>query len=256
MSMKLEICCGDLASVLAAKKGGAERIELCSGLSEGGLTPSIGLVKAAVDAGFSQINVLVRPRPGDFLYTDEELDMMEEDIRMAIDAGATGVVLGVLTADGELDIEANRRLVKTAREAGQKKGLDHIKITFHRAFDVTENVDKALEAVIELGFDCLLTSGQAPSASTGLPMLRHIVQKAAGRITVMAGAGVNPANAREIQEATGVDMLHSTARKPIASRMRFRRPRVSMGAPGTDEYAPLSTAPDVVAHLISKLNDN
>lgn len=252
--MILEICCGDLASVLAAKAGGAQRIELCSGLSEGGLTPSIGLILAAVATGIPEINVLIRPRPGDFLYTEEELLLMEDDIRHAIYAGATGVVIGVLTADGHVDSEATARLVAAARDAAVKKGLPNLNITFHRAFDVTENVDKALEAVIALGCDCLLTSGQAPSATMGLPMLRHIVQKAAGRITVMAGAGVNPANAKEIVEATGVEVIHSTARKPIASRMRFRRPRVAMGAPGSDEYAPLSTAPDVVANLLSKFS--
>lgn len=248
----LEICCGDLASVLAAKAGGARRIELCCGLLDGGLTPSMGLIRAAVATGLPEINVLVRPRPGDFLYTPEELALMESDICESIAAGATGIVIGVLTPDGEVDMEACRRLIEVAREAGRKAGRDKINITFHRAFDVSRDADKSLEDLISLGFDCVLTSGQAPSAVNGALMLGHLVRRAGGRIAIMAGAGVTPANARDLIEVTGVDFLHSTARKPIASRMKFRRPRVSMGAPGMDEYAPLSTSPDVVASLVAK----
>lgn len=248
----IEICCGDLASVLAAKAGGACRIELCSGLLEGGLTPSMGLIRAAVATGMPEINVLIRPRPGDFLYTPEELALMKSDIREAIAAGATGVVTGVLTPDGDIDIEACRSLVEVAREAALDAGHDNVSLTFHRAFDVSRDADKSLEDIIALGFDCILTSGQSPSAVAGAVMLSHLVKKAAGRITVMAGAGVTPANAKELMEVTGVDRLHSTARKPIASRMKFRRPRVSMGTPGTDEYAPLSTSPDVVESLVAK----
>ncbi len=251
----LEICCGDLASVLAAKAGGARRIELCSGLLEGGLTPSMGLIRAAVATGLPEINVLIRPRPGDFLYTPEELLLMESDIRESIAAGATGVVIGVLTPDGDIDIDACRRLIEVAREAGREAGRERINITFHRAFDVSRDADKSLEDIIALGFDCVLTSGQAPSAVSGTLMLSHLVRRAGGRIAIMAGAGVTPANAQELLEVTGVDKLHSTARKPIASRMKFRRPRVPMGAPGTDEYAPLSTSPDVVAKLVAKTID-
>lgn len=248
----IEICCGDLGSVLAAKVGGAQRIELCSGLLEGGLTPSMGLIRAAVASGLPEINVLIRPRPGDFLYTPEELALMESDIREAIAAGATGIATGVLTPEGDIDVEACARLIEVAREAGKQAGRDKINITFHRAFDVARDADKSLEDLIALGFDCVLTSGQAPSAVNGALMLSHLVRKARGRIIIMAGAGVTPANARELLDVTGVGRLHSTARKPIASRMKFRRPRVPMGAPGTDEYAPLSTSPDVVANLVAR----
>ena len=252
----LEICCGDLASVLAAKAGGAQRIELCTGLLDGGLTPSMGLIHAAVATGMPEINVLVRPRPGDFLYTPEELALMESDIRESIAAGATGIVIGILTPEGEIDKDACRRLIEVAREAGHEAGREKINITFHRAFDVSCDADKSLEDLISLGFDCVLTSGQAPSAVNGALMLGHLERRAAGRIAIMAGAGVTPANARDLIEVTGVDFLHSTARKPIASRMKFRRPRVPMGAPGTDEYAPLSTSPDVVASLVAKTVKN
>lgn len=253
--MQLEICCGDLASVLAAKKGGAQRIELCSGLSEGGLTPSIGLIKAAVATGIPNINVLIRPRPGDFLYSTEELSLMEDDIKTAISAGATGIVIGVLTPDGDIDMNACERLIKAARDEAQSLGRESLNITFHRAFDVSRDADKSLNDIILLGCDCLLTSGMAPTAVKGLPALQRLSRVASGRISIMAGSGVNPANARDIINATEVDSIHSTARKPIASRMLFRRPLVPMGAPGSDEYAPLSTSPDVVAALIAAIND-
>lgn len=253
--MQLEICCGDLASVLAAKKGGAQRIELCSGLSEGGLTPSIGLIKAAVATGIPNINVLIRPRPGDFLYSTEELSLMEDDIKTAISAGATGIVIGVLTPDGDIDMNACERLIKAARDEARSLGRESINITFHRAFDVSRDADKSLNDIILLGCDCLLTSGMAPTAVKGLPALQRLSRVASGRISIMAGSGVNPANARDIINATEVDSIHSTARKPIASRMLFRRPLVPMGAPGSDEYAPLSTSPDVVAAIIAAIND-
>ena len=220
------------------KKGGAQRIELCSGLSEGGLTPSIGLIKAAVATGIPNINVLIRPRPGDFLYSTEELSLMEDDIKTAISAGATGIVIGVLTPDGDIDMNACERLIKAARDEARSLGRESLNITFHRAFDVSRDADKSLNDIILLGCDCLLTSGMAPTAVKGLPALQRLSRVASGRISIMAGSGVNPANARDIINATEVDSIHSTARKPIASRMLFRRPLVPMGAPGSDEYAP------------------
>lgn len=254
MTKQLEICCGDIASVLAAKEGGANRIELCSGLSEGGLTPSIGLIHSAVDSGIEQINVLIRPRPGDFLYSDTEVALMENDIRDAIYAGATGVVIGVLTPDGDVDMDTNSKLISVAREAAGKVGLKNLNITFHRAFDVSRDPEASLKNIIALGCNCLLTSGAAPSAVKGLPLISKLVNQADGKILIMAGSGINPSNAAEIIAATGVKAIHATARKPIPSKMRFRRPLVSMGVPGSDEYAPLSTSPDVVAKLLRIIN--
>lgn len=244
-NIELEICCGDLASVWAAKEGGAKRIELCSGLSEGGLTPSIGLIKEAVNSGIPKINVLIRPRTGDFLYSDNEIALMESDIAAAIEAGATGVVIGALTPDGDIDTATCRRLINAAR-----RDNDAINVTFHRAFDLSRDPATSLEDVIVLGCNCLLTSGMAQSAVKGITMLKQLSTQANGRITIMAGAGVNPANAADIIAASGVTAIHSTARKPIPSKMKFRRLSVSMGTPGTNEYAPLSTSPDVVAALL------
>lgn len=240
--IQLEICCGDIASVLAASRGGARRIELCSGLSEGGLTPSLGLIRGAVAAGIPEINVLIRARSGDFLYTPEEVEVMKADVRLALEAGATGVVVGALTPDGDIDTETVGQLVAAAREA-RPEGLN---LTFHRAFDLSHDHKKSLDTVIALGFDCLLTSGMASSAVKGIPVLRQLVERAGDRLLVMAGSGVNPANAGDIVGASGVGAVHSTARKPVASKMRFRRADVPMGAPGSNEYSPLATSPDVV----------
>jgi len=254
MTRQLEICCCDIASVLAAKEGGASRIELCSGLSEGGLTPSFGLILSAIESGIENINVLIRPRPGDFLYSDTELSLMENDIRNSITAGVNGIVIGVLTPEGDIDKDAMRRLIDVARNTAREKGLEKLNITFHRAFDVSRDPVASLEDIIELGCDCLLTSGAAPSAIRGIPQISKLVDKANGRISIMAGSGINPSNAAEIIAATGVNAIHATARKPIPSKMKFRRPLVSMGAPGSDEYAPLSTSPDMVEKLLKTLH--
>lgn len=245
----LEVCCGDIAAVIAAKEGGAKRIELCSGLSEGGLTPSISLIRAAVATGIPEINVLIRPRPGDFLYSPLEIDVMEADIVEALKAGATGVVVGALCPDGKIDLETTRRLVKTARDTADKLGRN-VNITFHRAFDVSVDPRHSLEAVVALGCDCLLTSGMAATAEQGISVISDLVRRAEGRILIMAGAGINTSNAGRILSDTGVHAIHSTARAPQPGAMEFRRQDVPMGAPGMDEYAPLTTSAKVVAELL------
>lgn len=250
--IQVEICCGDIASVVAAHAGGAERIELCSGLLEGGITPSIGMIKAAVAMGIPLVNILIRPRSGDFLYTPEETEMMEQDIREAIAAGANGIVIGALDAEGNIDIPLCTRLVKAARSASVR----HINVTFHRAFDLCKNPGQALEEIIALGCDCILTSGMTQNAVRGIPMLAQLVRLAGDRILIMAGAGVTPANAADLIAATGVGAVHSTARRPRASKMRFRRPNVTMGAQGADEYSHLTTSPDVVAALLKSAKKN
>lgn len=242
---RLEVCCGDPACVLAAVAGGAGRIELCSGLSDGGLTPSIATIEFAVNSGIREVNVLIRPRPGDFLYSNYEASLMERDIELAVKAGAAGVVIGALTPDGEVDMKLCKRLISKAHAINPRTN-----ITFHRAFDLVRNPEKSLEDVISLGCDCILTSGLAPTALAGIGMLRDLVSIASGRIRIMAGCGVNPGNAETILRKSGVDIIHSTARGPVASRMRFRRTDVPMGAPGTDEYTRLSTSPKIVEELL------
>ncbi len=201
MSRILEICTGDPEGVLNAIEGGADRIELCSGLAEGGLTPSIAMIRFSSDR--IPTNVLIRPRSGDFTYSPEELEVMASDIKAAVEAGAAGVVIGVLTENGHVDKDACRYLLKNAN------GLDN---TFHRAFDLTADPMEALEDIIELGFKRILTSGQSQSALEGAELISELRKRAAGRVSIMAGAGVNPTNAADIVRLTGVNELHASAR--------------------------------------------
>ena len=201
--MCLEVCCADLQSVHAAKEGRANRVELCQALGQDGLTPSAGMIESAVDMGIP-VQVLIRPREGDFVYSKEEVLCMQRDIQFARRLGANGVVIGALRPNGEIDEETIHRLVEEA------EGLS---ITFHRAFDVCTQPQKALEQIISLGCHRLLTSGQAPTAEQGIPMLRRLVEQAKGRISVMPGAGVNPHNAHRILSETGAHEIHGSLRK-------------------------------------------
>ena len=199
----LEVCCADLQSVRAAAEGGAHRIELCQALGLDGLTPSAGMIESAIDMG-TPVQVLIRPREGNFVYSQDEVLCMQRDIRQARRMGANGVVIGALKPDGSINEEAVRRLV------GEAEGLS---ITFHRAFDVCANPLEALEKIISLGCHRLLTSGQAPSAEQGIPLLRKLVEQSAGRIIIMPGAGVNPQNAHRILSETGAREIHGSLRR-------------------------------------------
>lgn len=236
----LEICCGDIESVVAAANGGADRVELCSALSEGGLTPSIGLIKAAVNIPGIRVHVLIRPRNGDFLYNDTERDIMISDIKAAHAAGAHGVVIGALTPDGDIDIDTCSSLINAA------DGMD---VTFHRAFDVCRNPEDALETIITLGCTRILTSGQMPSAIEGTATLRRLNELASGRIILLAGAGVSSDNAKDIISQTGISELHASARITVPSAMRFRNSHVSMGKKDSDEYSRLITDTGIVKQL-------
>lgn len=201
--MKLEVCCADLASVLAAKEGGAHRIELCEALELDGLTPSAELIEKAVQTGVP-VQMLIRSRAGDFVYTQPEIDEMTASIRQAKSFGAHGVVIGALTPEGHIDKEAVRQWVREA--AG-------LSITFHRAFDVCQSPSEALEDIISLGCHRLLTSGQASSAAEGIPLIKQLVQQANGRLIIMPGAGVNPQNALHILNETGATEIHGSLRE-------------------------------------------
>lgn len=221
---KLEVCCGSMADVIAARDGGAYRVELCSAISEGGLTPSAGLIVGAVrERGIMRINVLIRPRSGNFVYTTRELAVMEADIEAVRAAGADGVVIGALTPDGNVDEEAMKRLLAHC------EGLD---VTFHRAFDEVSDPQKALEQIIRLGIPRILSSGCRPTAFEGKALLAELVNQAAGRIVIMPGAGINPDNIREIADVTGAKEFHSTCNDkclplPCGSEMFGFGPRPS-----------------------------
>ena len=201
--LKLEVCCGDMQSVLAAKAGGANRIELCRALDVDGLTPSKEMMEEAIGLGIP-VQVLIRPREGNFVYNEAEVESMIRDIRLAKRLGANGVVIGALKPDGSIDEETIRYLVEAT------KGLS---ITFHRAFDVCSQPLEALEQIIALGCHRLLTSGQAATAEQGIPLIKQLVELAGERLSIMPGSGVNPENACKILSETGAKEIHGSLRK-------------------------------------------
>ena len=201
MKRLLEVCTGNLQSVIEAVKGGAERIELCSALSLDGLTPSLGLLKTVRRLYPAlKIHVLIRPREGDFVYTDEEVRIMEEDIKASLPY-ADGIVVGALDTEGLIDMETTRRLVEAAEDKP---------VTFHRAFDVCQSPSEALEQIIQLGCRRILTSGQQPKAEQGITLLRQLQQQAGDRLIIMPGGGVNESNARLILDQTGCMEIHGS----------------------------------------------
>ena len=241
----LEICAGSVESAIAARDGGAARIELCAALEIGGTTPSAGLIAEARKIEGIVLNVIIRPRGGDFLYNEYEAACMEQDIRTCRQLGADGVVIGALTAEGDIDTALCKRLIDAA---------DGMSITFHRAFDMCRDPKRALEELIAIGCDRVLTSGQAATAEAGLPLLKELVQQAAGRISIMPGCGVNSGNAARILQATGAVEIHASARKSVGSGMLFRHSGVSMGTPGSDEYARKETDTNEVELIVRSIS--
>lgn len=228
-----EICANSAESCRAAAEGGAQRVELCAGIPEGGTTPSAGEIRAARAVAGLRLHIIVRPRGGDFLYSPDELAVMADDIGFAREAGADGVVFGCLTPDGEVDEKAMRPLMEAAR------GLS---VTFHRAFDRTADPFRSLERIVALGCDRILTSGLRPTAEEGIGLLRELQRRAEGRIALMAGCGVNEGNIARIARETGIREFHFSARETVRSAMRLRNPEVTMGGE-IDEYArPVTTA--------------
>lgn len=243
---KIEICANSVASCIAAQQGGADRVELCAGIPEGGTTPSYGMIESARHKIDIKLHVIIRPRGGDFLYDETEQEMMLRDIEIARQLGADGVVFGCLTPQGEIDRELNGRLMTAAR------GLS---TTFHRAFDMCKDPFVALEQLIELGFDRVLTSGQQATAPQGSAVLARLVEQADKRIIILPGCGVNEDNIARLAEETGAIEFHMSARSKRDSGMIYKNDRVSMG--GTvviDEYRQEVTDPDKVKEIIARLN--
>ena len=225
----IEACVDSYQSCVNATKGGADRLELCSHLIIGGCTPTLPVFKQVQrDCKGVKINVLIRPRFGDFLYTEDEIEAMCEDIAMFRDLGANGVVIGALTPDGDLDIEVMKRMMACACD---------MDVTLHRAFDMTRDPFKTLEEAIELGCKTILTSGQQSNVVEGKDLLKEVYEKAAGRIDIMAGCGVKKWNIQEIHDHTGIVVFHTTGRKGVLdSGMKYRKSTVAMGLPTLSEY--------------------
>ena len=241
--MLLEVCAYSLESCLTAQRAGAGRIELCGGLAEGGTTPSAGLIQLARQQLTIPLYVMIRPRGGDFLYSETELAVMKADILTAKQLDANGVVLGLLQADGTVDEVQTRELVELAKP---------LPITFHRAFDMARDPLEALEAIIRTGAVRILTSGQQPTAERGLATLRQLAEKAAGRIEIMAGAGVNAQNANQFIES-GVDALHLSGSQKEDSRMIYRQPAVSMASAIPSEYEHMEANEDKIRAVVRQI---
>ena len=236
---RIEICANSVESAVKAQEGGAYRVELCAGIPEGGTTPSFGEMRMARQLlQETKLHIIIRPRGGDFLYSQLEQEIMLHDIKVARQLGADGVVFGCLTAEGNVDVPAMKKLMNAVGD---------MNVTFHRAFDMCRNPKEALEQIIELGCSRILTSGQEVNAVKGIPLLKELVEQADGRIIIMPGCGVNPNNILQIAEETGASEFHFSGRTSYESGMIFRNPKVSMG--GTvkiEEYQKDITDPEIV----------
>ncbi len=220
MSIILEACIDSVEAAIAAQKGGAQRVELCANLLEGGTTPSAGTIQLARQSIDIGIMVMIRPRGGDFCYTSVELEVMKLNIELAKTAGADGVVFGILNPDGTVDRERTAELIELARP---------LEVTCHRAFDMTRDPLAALETLVDLGVDRILTSGQEISALEGLDLITELVQRAQDRLVIMPGGGITERNVSKIVMQSKVQEVHIAAPVEIASRMEYRHDRCFMG---------------------------
>ena len=216
----IEICLESVESVIAAEKGGADRVELCSDLFEGGLTPTIGTVKTALKKSNIKINAMIRPRGGDFCYSDEEFEVMKEDIKAFKETGINGIVFGILTPEGDVDVKRSKEIIELARP---------LAVTFHRAFDMTRDPYKSLEELIELGVDRVLTSGQEATVPEGADLLEELVQIAGDRIIVMPGCGITERNFPKLKDKIKAKEYHIYLPYETTSKMKFHPGHIYMG---------------------------
>ncbi|MCI9361598.1 MAG: copper homeostasis protein CutC [Hungatella sp.] len=232
MRTKLEVCVDSAESAISAQEGGADCLEVCANLIIGGTTPGVSQFKQIRKMCGIELNVLIRPRFGDFLYTDAEFQMVKEDIEMFREMGADGVVAGCLKADGDLDLD---RIGVLREYAGP------LRFTLHRAFDVCRNPYRALEEAVSLGIDRILTSGQASCCLEGRDVLKKLMVQADERIEILVGGGVNEKVIRQIIEDVRGCSFHMSGKKVMDSGMRYRKQGVNMGLPGLSEFGILRT---------------
>jgi copper homeostasis protein len=238
-----EICVEGIDGAVAAQQGGGDRIELCASLMEGGITPSFGTIRGALKLCYVPIHVMLRPRGGDFLYSDAEFATMLDDARQIAKLNAAGIVIGCLTEDGRIDEARMKALIEAAQP---------LSVTCHRAFDMTRDPAEALEALIGCGVHRVLTSGQQATAVDAIPLLRKLNDQAAGRIIIMACGDLAPDNIAEVVHATGLSEFHFAAVKAVPSGMQYRNPDVGMG--GTElerEYSNTVTDPALVRATVA-----
>ncbi|MER7889487.1 copper homeostasis protein CutC [Micromonospora sp. NPDC094482] len=239
-----EICIDSVEGAIAAEAAGADRVELCSALFEGGLTPSIGTIEVALrSVDRIRVHVIIRPRAGDFIFSEHEVEAMVRDVRAAVAAGAHGVVIGALTAEGDVDVATTRRLIEAAGDAS---------VTFHRAFDMVRDPFQALEQLIDLGVSRVLTSGQEVSVLEGAPLIAELVRRAGGRIIVMPGGGITPRNIARIVEATGAREYHFAALVTSDSPAVHRNPAPLMGGSlNRSEYERSGTSGELIGKVLA-----
>lgn len=226
--MVLEICVDSVESAMAAEAGGAQRIELCSDLAEGGITPSAGLVRAVRRHVGIEVFAMVRPRGGDSFYTDHEYEAMKYDVAEAKNLGADGVVFGLLDEEGRVDVGRTRELVELARP---------MQVTFHRAFDMSANLDESLVRVADAGAHRILTSGGMQSIAQGAERVAHLIGAANGKLRIMVGGGIRQENIQKIALRTGATEFHCSLRTRIESPIAFRNSAVKLGMPAGDEFS-------------------
>jgi copper homeostasis protein len=247
MKFKLEICVDSVQSAMDAQEAEATRVELCDNLFEGGTTPGYGTITAARKNLDIDLNVLIRPRAGDFLYTDLEYDIMRKDVDICGECGADGIVIGILRADGTIDSERTSKLVELAHP---------MSVTFHRAFDMCADPVRGLEDIIVSGADRLLTSGQKNTAAEGSDLLSDMVKQAGQRIIIMPGSGINETNIEAIAKHTGASEFHLSARKVIDSLMTFRKEGITMcNTPGYNEFTRKVADPDKIRNIVKILSN-
>ncbi|KQZ98538.1 copper homeostasis protein CutC [Mesorhizobium sp. Root157] len=239
----IEICVEGIDGLIAAQNAGADRVELCASLVEGGITPSLGTVRAALEVAKIPFHVIVRPRGGDFLYSEAEFRSMVADVRALAGLGVAGVVVGCLRGDGTIDEE---RMSELAEAAGT------LNVTCHRAFDMTRNPAEALEALIRCKVGRVLTSGQRDTATEGAKLLAELVKQAAGRIIILGCGALDPANIGAVRRKAGLTEMHFAALKDVPSAMAYRNPHVGMGGTDLDrEYRNTVTDEALVAATIA-----
>ncbi len=244
--INIEVCANSVESCIAAQKGGAYRVELCDNLYEGGTTPSAATVEVARKYINIKLNVIIRPRGGDFCYSDIEFEVMKKDIETVKKLGADGIVTGILKEDGNIDIERTKELIEIAQP---------MSVTFHRAFDVCQNPIKALDELIEMKVDRLLTSGQRNKATEGAELIAELVKRADGRIKIMPGSGVNAQNIKELKEKTSAKEFHLSGRRNYDSRMKYRKKEISMGGiSGIAEYSISLTDAEIIKETVQSAN--
>ena len=242
--MILEVCIDSVESAIAAERGGAERVELCGDLLEGGITPSAGLIASVRRHVAIGLYVMIRPRGGDFCYSELEFEVMQEEIRQARQQGADGIVLGLLDEQACIDVARTRQLVELARP---------LPVTFHRAIDMTPDLDAAQEDAIATGAARILTSGGAPNVTLGMSQIARMVKSAKGRIPIMPGSGVSLENLAELAAATGATEYHSSVRSAFPSPVRFRKEGMAMGYAEDREYTRYAVQEERVRALVQAL---